>query len=226
MKSELLDSIPGIRHDFGTRLEPMAAFAAETWENKRPWWKQVHKADSAEVTHSGQQCGEVDALYTSGRNIPIAVMTADCVPILLCRRDGAMAAAVHSGWRGTQARILEALWARLGARGEKPAEWIAAIGPSIGPCCYEVSEEIANAFRRDFPDVAVPRHRHLDLTAANRSILEKLEIPEIDTVGSCTYCTGEGGRSAGDKTPPERPLFFSYRREGGGTRQWSVIQLT
>jgi YfiH family protein len=221
--SDVLARVAGVEHEFGGLDLPWNPERFPTWEKRKPRWKQVHGVAAAEATIAGE-CGEVDALYTFASGSPIAVVTADCVPVLLARRDGAAVAAVHAGWRGTRAGILRALWQKLSARGERPADWVAAVGPSIGPCCYEVSEELAADFARDFGWVgaagdgetgAVPRHRHLDLPAINAAELQRLGFAEVDLLRACTKCSvnAEGGSK-----------FHSYRREGGGTRQFSMIE--
>jgi YfiH family protein len=214
MRSPLLETIPGIVHGFGERAEPLPQAFASTWEERRPRWRQVHGVRAVRVDATAQDCGETDALYGAVTGVPIAVMTADCVPVLLARKDGAKVAAVHAGWRGTRARILGALWDMLRAEGEKPADWVAAVGPAIGPCCYEVSEELAADFAREFPAGAVPAHRRVDLPAINAGELGRLGLGGVDLLRACTRCA---------TTADGAPRFFSYRREGGGTRQWSVV---
>jgi len=217
LKSRLLEGIQGLRHGFGNRQEPVPSEFLPKWDQLKPQWKQVHGIAIAEVKGPSDRCGEVDALFTRMPGQPIAVVTADCVPILLARRDGLAVAAVHAGWRGTRARILAELWRELSEKGERPADWVAAIGPSIGPCCYEVSEELARDFAAEFAAVgegiAVPRTRHLDLPAINAAELRRLGVGEVDLLRACTLCSG--GK--------EDPLYCSYRRDGTGTRQWSMI---
>ena len=226
LRSAALDSIQGISYGFGTLASPVPAQFRENWETKRPQWKQVHGKTCVEVLSAGQECGDADALFSSAADIPIAVQTADCVPILLASRDGKNVAAVHAGWRGTHARILAQLWSQLRAKGHRPENWVAAIGPSIGPCCYEVSEELAVDFERQFgdgggagPGIAVPRFRHLDLPAINEAELRGIGLRQIDLIRRCTNCARDGS-TAGS------PFFHhSYRREGSGCRQWTVIRI-
>lgn len=220
--SRVLSQCPGIIHGFGTRLEPFPIALQAEWNLKKPNWKQVHGCGVAQVAKSPQavSLGEVDAMWTSEDSQPIAVVTADCVPILLARKDGKKVAAVHAGWRGTRAKILRALWAELEKTGETPSQWLAAVGPAIGPCCYEVSEELARDFKREFAhygdSLAVPRSRILDLPAINHAELLDLGIMEVDLIRSCTRCEkSESGYS-----------YFSYRREGAGTRQYSAIMIS
>lgn len=229
LSSPALATLEGIRHGFGTRLEPVPAPFLGHWDARRPRWQQVHKTACARVRAPAQACGEADALHTDVPRIPVSIMTADCVPILLARpaQSGrpARVAAAHAGWRGTQARLLRALWAELEALDESPPEWTAAVGPAIGPCCYEVSPEIAAAFERDFawvgPATAVPRPRYLDLPEINAAELRAIGIGQVDLLRACTRCRTVDGPSDRDG----EPLFHSYRREGGGTRQYSVIEI-
>ena len=218
LKSPLLHSLPGIIHAFGTRLQPIGSTFASSWtETTRPIWKQVHGAASVEVTHTRQSCGEVDALWTRSQKTPIAVVTADCVPVLLARKDGTAAAAVHAGWRGTRARIVEKLVAEISGQGQDPSEWVAAIGPCAGRCCYEVSEELYLDFQREFGPSATPTYRHLDLVRVNELQLQKAGISAIDTsVALCTICS---------RTRDGTLRFNSYRRDGSGGRQFSMISL-
>jgi YfiH family protein len=220
LTSPVLSSVPGILHGFGSLTEPVPAPFAAEWEAKRARWTQVHKVDCAEILAPGQACGEVDALFSSAGGQPVAVMHADCTPVLLARRDGARVAAVHAGWRGTRARILRALWDVLEARGESPRDWLAAVGPAIGPCCYEVSEEIAADFEREFAPhgegLAVPRHRMLDLPAINAAELRSIGVGQVELLRACTRCAAD---AAG------QPLYHSYRRESKSSRQYSVIQI-
>ncbi|MBC7693032.1 MAG: polyphenol oxidase family protein [Methylotenera sp.] len=222
LTSELLSRVPGVHHGFGTRLEPLPAIFEEHWESLRPRWKQVHGVQAAEVTQAAQECGGVDALYGSIPKIPITVMSGDCVPILMTRTDGKRVAAVHAGWRGTQARILEVLGEKLLSEGENLRHWVAAIGPAIGPCCYEVSPELAETFSDAFP-----RHvkgRLLDLPAMNAEQLTRIGLGEVEILRACTRCSTLPPENAVSGTP--QPRFNSYRREGAGARQYSVISLT
>lgn len=216
IQSSALSRVPGIAHGFGTRAEPIPAAFERYWD-QHPTKTQVHGIALAEVTASAQECGQVDSLFTRGPGLMVTIMTADCVPILLARRDGGMVAGTHAGWRGTRAGALRALWERLRSEGENPRGWVAAIGPSIGPCCYETSEEIAADFAKEFgrfgSGLAVPAHRRLDLPAINQACLQELGLGEVELIRACTMCSKSADGFA----------FNSYRREGSGTRQWSVI---
>lgn len=134
-----------------------------------------------------------------------AVQVADCVPLLLADRRGRAVAAVHAGWRGTAAGIARRVVQALGAHGIEPQELIAALGPSIGPCCYEVGEDVLAAVSAGTgapPDLLAPQGRRLDLRLANRLQLQAagLAPDRIHAAPWCTSCASE--------------LFYSYRRQG------------
>jgi YfiH family protein len=147
--------------------------------------------------------GEGDILLTRRRGLALVVQTADCVPILLIAEEGV--AAVHAGWRGTAksaARIaVSAMGDRLGAR---PEGIRAYLGPSIGPCCYEVGGEVAASFAGEFLRRDCRGKFRLDLKAANRAQLEAGGVlpQNITVLPHCTMCGG--------------PRLASYRRDGAG----------
>jgi polyphenol oxidase len=158
---------------------------------------QVHKTRIVEVTAgiAKEELMETDALMTDERGTGIAVMSADCVPILLYDRKHKAIAAIHSGWRGTVARILEktlqAMHGRYGTRGE---DLLAAIGPSVSQDSYEVGEEVVNevsqAFGKD-SGLLIPQLQNkarLDLWKANTIQLKAFGVPDsaIEVSDLCT----------------------------------------
>jgi YfiH family protein len=189
----------------------------KNWIELRPTWNQVAGIEISKVIKKNQVCGDVDGFFTKTVN-PIGVQSADCVPILLARADGGMVAALHAGWRGTKAKIVEKLAKTLVAQGENLRDWVAAVGPAIGKCCYEVGEDLIEDFSKTFPDIEPdllsPRHRRLDLSAVNQYELHRMGFGKVDWIDECTYCSMDPSRGA---------IFHSFRREGGGTRQWSII---
>ena len=211
--SALLAAVPGIEHGFGTAscLVPEALQSA--WE-LRPEKRQVHGTRSVHITGARQAAGEADAFYTAARGIPVSVITADCVPLLMARRDGGMAAALHAGWRGLYGGIIGRFWHELRERGERPAGWVAAIGPTICAQCYEVSEELAQDFVRHYAALpagaVVPSHRHLDLRAVAQYELERAGLAAFEHVGGCTCCARDADGSL---------TFRSYRRGDRNSQQ-------
>lgn len=140
---------------------------------------------------------EADALVGETPRAGLAVLGADCLPVLMWRRDRPGVAAAHAGWRGLVGGVLEAAVASIG----EPARLGVAVGPGIGPCCYPVSAEVRERFAARFGDgvVAPPA---VDLAAAARRAVTAAGVPEsaIQTVDACTCCE------------PER--FYSFRRDG------------
>jgi YfiH family protein len=167
--------------------------------------RQVHGAAVLHATAPGEPRSEADAVVSATPGLAACVVVADCVPILLARPDGSAVAAIHAGWRGTLARIAAEGVRSLGAAApEEPP--LAVIGPSIGPCCYEVAPDLAARFEAEFgARVVVPGARgpHLDLWAANERALRDAGVARVAVLRRCTAC--------------EPRLFFSHRRDGGRT---------
>jgi len=177
--------------------------------------RQVHGARAVRLDAAGPPAEEADAVVSIAAGLAACVSVADCVPVLLADPGSGAVAAVHAGWRGTLARAA-AEGVRLLAReaGAAPGRLLAAIGPSIGPCCYEVSDELAARFAEELgPETVVPGARpRLDLWAANARVLREagLAAGGIDALRRCTAC--------------ERDRFFSHRRDAGRTgRQIAYI---
>jgi YfiH family protein len=153
-----------------------------------------------------------DAVVSAAPGLPISVFTADCTPVLLHDPRTGAVGAVHAGWRGTVAhvavRAVEQMVARFGA---DPADIVAAIGPAIGPCCFEVGPEVVEAARSapwpGWDDAVVERspRDHFDLFAANEGQLLAAGLAPAHVFNSrlCTSCRAD--------------MFYSYRRDAGRT---------
>lgn len=172
--------------------------------------RQVH-GDAVLAAHELTEHSEADALWRH-RDHPgparvVAVMTADCVPILLCDRHASVVAAVHSGWRGTVANIAARTVETLCAAGADPGDLLAAIGPCIEVDAFEVGEEVAAEFDERFVARAGYEKPHVDLVACVRAQLQDAGLPanQIERVGGCTHASPE--------------IYFSYRRDGAGIGQ-------
>ena len=202
--SELLNTIPNIRHGFGTATELVPAALQPVWD-QRPDKRQVHGTRAVHIVAPRQHVGDADAFHTETPGIPVSVITADCVPLLLARRDGRHVAAIHAGWRGLYDGIIQSALQQLGE-----GDWVAAIGPTICAACYEVSAELADSFTERFGTAIVPTHRHLDLRALAQRQLEEGGVTAIEHVGGCTYCTRAADGSF---------LFRSYRRGDRNSQQ-------
>jgi polyphenol oxidase len=189
--ANLLD-IAWLEHGFGER-ESVPPAGIRTI-------KQIHSsivldAATASPTDSG------DALISNRAGVAVAVKTADCVPILLVDPEHRAVAAVHAGWRGSAENIVGATVAELGARwGTRAGNLLAAIGPSIGECCYEVGPEVAHRFGSWQPELGTAKGPvRLDLRAINELQLRAAGVRNIWKSAECTFCLQ--GR------------FYSYRRE-------------
>jgi YfiH family protein len=167
---------------------------------------QVHGSHIATVGSAGAEpggVGDADGLTTTARSVPLAVMVADCVPLALAsERDGRLAA-IHVGWRGLASGIVQRA---LGAFA-KTEDIAAAIGPSIGPCHYQVGPEVVEAVSAGTGGLGLTRDEplRLDLGGTVEALLDQQGVREIDRAAECTAC--------------EPARFFSHRRDRRTGRQ-------
>ncbi len=177
------------------------------------WLRQVH---GCAVLDAGAQGGEctADAVSAGSPGQVCAVLTADCLPVLLCDRAGTRVAAVHAGWRGLAAGVIEAAVERLGRPGSELLAWL---GPAIGPGAFEVGPEVRAAFLQGDPaaaDAFVPTRPGHWLADIYRLSRLRLGALGVGLVSGGDYCT---------VSDPER--FYSYRRDGVTGRMASLIWL-
>ena len=163
--------------------------------------KQTH-SDTVRYVTSGGIVGESDAMITNRTNLGLAIGVADCTPIFIYDSENKVIAAVHSGWRGTEKRILEKTILKLKNEfNSKPKKLVAYIGPSISQKNYEVGKEVADLFDDKYK---VKRNEKylLDVASANYDMLinSGLQKPNIEKSNLCTY--------------EEKDLLHSYRRDG------------
>jgi polyphenol oxidase len=176
--------------------------------------RQVHSdvIHRLEVAPAGKVEG--DALMTNVPGLLLVVRTADCLPVLLVDEQKRAVASVHCGWRGTRVRVLERAVREMGrAYGTDPARLVVALGPCIGPACYEVGPEVKESFvaagfpAEVFEPVADrPGKSLLDLRGANAWLLHGLGVKKANiwTAEACTHCD---------------PRLLSYRRDKGEPRR-------
>lgn len=201
----------GFAHGFGLRDDDEAALALalEVQPERLFHVRQVHGRSVAVLGPTDRPADvapiEADALVSSAADCAVYVVTADCMPILVADRDTGRVAAVHAGWRGVELGVLAAALDALGA-----GSFVAAIGPHIRVCCFEVGDDVAR--RLESVGARVDRSRpkpHVDLVTAVARVLGARGVA-FEDVGGCTRC--------------EPARFHSYRREGRGAgRQLSGI---
>ncbi len=219
-ESKLISSIKGVAHGFSDKsLGDNASEIARLLNlSKITLLKQVHSDKVVIVDDINAETArlEGDALVTGLSGFGVGVATADCVPILLASGNARVVAAVHAGWRGTLSEIIVNTIKVIRDRyGIEPENLKAAIGPSIGKCCYEVGEEVGSEFSGKYEDTSEYLADKgngkyiLDLKRANSLLLKREGISEIEVLDVCTKCSED---------------YYSYRGDGKGTgRQLSVI---
>ena len=213
--------VPGLRHGF---LDCRDSVAAPDWALvlaaagaplpiRLP--RQVHGARVV-TADAWRTAPDADGVVTNAPDQLAGIVTADCVPVLLVARDRRVAAAVHAGWRGAAAGVLEAAVSHMRDTFDVPATAIeAVIGPAVGACCYQVGAEVRDAFRARTGETTADAWQEtsdrlrVDLRVAARLLLAASSVTTVAILGPCTMC-GSG--------------YASYRRDGPGTgRQLSFV---
>jgi len=183
------------------------------------WLRQNHGSQVIEAVNPGAVY-EADASYSREPQIACCVLTADCLPVLLTTSDGDVVAAVHAGWRGLVAGVLENTLQAMNANADKILVWL---GPAIGSCHFEVGAEVRSAFldavepdqRQSFDQLAFTvqaNSKYLaDLYAIARYKLQQQGVERIYGGGFCTYCNDQ--------------QFYSYRRQPVTGRMANLIYI-
>ena len=217
--SPLLASIPGLIHGFGQRVAGTRAMAREAAKDAFRasgdvyFLRQVHGCTVFPAPWT--EPPDADASLTGRAGELLAIETADCLPVLIVDVPHLRVAAAHAGWRGTVAGVARNAVAALVAQGSNPRDLRVALGPSIGPCCYEVGAEVEEAFGpagSRFLERRPSGRSHLDVAGANLAQLEEAGVlpAHIDKSNLCTRCRED--------------LFSSYRRDGAHAgRMISVV---
>ncbi len=175
------------------------------------WLTQVHGVDVIEagVVPEGWKA---DAQFTHTPGQVCAVLTADCLPLLLCNRAGDRVAAVHAGWRGLAGGVIEAALKRIAAPGDEVMAWL---GPAIGPDCFEVGAEVRDTFLQHDPEANAafvsnrPGHWLADIYLLARLRLKGCGVTAVWGGDCCTVT--------------DRERFYSYRRDGRTGRMATLI---
>lgn len=179
------------------------------------WLRQVHGTDVAEVTSRNVgNCPAADASFTREPGLVCAILTADCLPVIMCDRAGTVVGAAHAGWRSLCGGVLENLISRMNV----PAhELIAWMGPAIGPEQFEVGPEVRDAFVAYSPSAkraftrerARPGHFMADIFELARQRLAAAGVQAFDGGGLCTHT--------------DERRFYSYRRDGQTGRMATLV---
>lgn len=163
----------------------------------------------------GMRIGQVDGLVTNSPGIPLLLRFADCVPVLFYDPANHAIGIAHAGWRGTVAKVVtNTVRTMVESFGSRPHDLVACIGPSIGPCCYEVGAEVCERVERAFAgadELLIRRNGsfHFDLWKANVRQLQELGVGHVEVAGICTA----------DHTED----FYSWRREHALTGRFAAI---
>jgi len=178
------------------------------------WLNQVHSSNVIIVDEhfDFDELHDADALYTQLLNQPLAIMTADCLPILLVSDDEKEVAAIHGGWRGLEQGIIKNTLACFSTKYENISAWL---GPAIGPSRFEVGAEVFELFQKSSPSfiqafILQTNGKYLaDIYCIARTLLTQLGVKNITGGDYCTVSQSD--------------LFFSYRRDGRTGRMASLI---
>lgn len=220
---------------FGVPRDP-----ADAWLMRQKWCevigldpstlvtvRQVHGADvvRARRTDAGrgaapksEPLGYADAIITEEPGVALMTLHADCLPVLLYDPERHAIAAIHAGWRGTVSNVVgNTVTAMQEAFGTRPGHLVAYLGAAIRDCCYEVGDEVVEAWQRlageDWPRAAVHRDRRwrFDVARANQLILQRCGVPDeqIELSAECTRCHGD--------------RWFSHRGQGPETGRFAAI---
>ena len=167
---------------------------------------EVHPQDVGRGIFDEEISPETDGLMTDKPGVTLVKHSADCVSVYIVDPVRPAIALLHAGWRGTAARIAQQGLRRMATvYGTRPQDCLCAIGPSIGPCCFQVGGDVAEVFQREFPGWGLVSDSHVDLWACNRRQLEQMGVPpqNICVSGLCTAC--------------DTGTFYSHRAERGKT---------
>lgn len=195
--------------------------AALGWDQSRiATVRQVHGTDVLEAVAgnlSAARLQQGDALVTAQSGIVLMMRFADCTPLILWDPAKRVVGLVHAGWKGTITGAPAATVEHMASRhGSSPGDIFVGIGPSIGPCCYQVGDTVVQPASRAFPNSGVLQEwgdgsMHFDLWGANAESLMRAGVPEenIAVAGLCTSCHPD--------------LFFSHRASKGNTGRFAVM---
>lgn len=172
--------------------------------------QQTH-SDHVEIVDERIEYPDTDGLIITQKNIPIALKFADCTPLIFYDTKQKIGAISHAGWRGTVQKIGPKTIEKMSVNfGTQPQDIITIIGPAIGLCCYEVSDEVRGKLLETVKDISgLVQGRNIDLKGINKRQLEEIGVNKIDVCPYCTSCNND--------------LFYSYRKENGTEKRHYAI---
>lgn len=196
------DYLEGVEHYFTTRK-------GFVFDENIIYPEQTH-SDHVEFVDGRKEYPDTDGLIITKPNQRIRLKFADCTPLIFYNPKTNIGAISHAGWRGTAAKIGVKTVQKMGGN---PQDIIAVIGPAIGLCCYEVSDEVKTALLQTVQDTtSLYKNKNVDLKAINARQLQEIGVEKIDICPYCTSCDND--------------LFYSYRKENGTTqRHFAVLAL-
>ena len=211
LKSDFLE---GVSHCFTTRITP--SLDREGWcgvifpNSQKVISPQQTHSDYIEIVDERLEYPDTDGLIITKQNTPIALRFADCTPLIFYDTKNKIGAISHAGWRGTVQKIGVKTIQKMGSL---PKDIVAIIGPAIGLCCYEVSDEVRCKLLDTVVDTTnLTQERNADLKQINKRQLEEIGVTKIDVCPYCTSCNND--------------LFYSYRKENGTTeRHYAILML-
>lgn len=213
-------NLAGHVHDDVVNVDENRRRLAAMLPGEPVWLEQVHGVQvfDADAAWHGGQCPRADAAVTSLPNKVLAIMTADCLPVVISDLDGSALGVAHAGWRGLAAGVLENTLAQLREKCPGAPGWRAWIGPAIGQPHFEVGADVLQAFvqadpaSQEFFIAAGPEGKWLaDLPGLARHRLRKAGVNDVQASGYCSYAQAD--------------LFYSYRRDAASGRMATLAWL-
>jgi hypothetical protein len=199
--------------DDATAVTANRALLRQSLPAEPPWLTQVHGVLCVDAAKA-QSGVEADASFTRQRSVVCAVLTADCLPVLLCDDKASVVSAVHAGWRGLADGVIEASVAAMGLPGERLMAWL---GPAIGPMAFEVGADVRDAFLARDAQAAqafTPLSEGKWLCNIYQLAHQRLNALNIHRIASADFCTVR-----------DIDRFYSFRRDGVTGRMASCIWL-
>ena len=211
---EGIDGYKVLKSDFGVNVGLNHCFTTRGVEASNIYSNYIHPqqthSDHIEIVDERQEYPDTDGLIITQKNIPIALRFADCTPLIFYDLKQKIGAVSHAGWRGTVQKIGVKTVEKMNSN---PEDIVVLIGPAIGLCCYEVSDEVRGKLLETVSDTTgLTQGQNVDLKQINARQLQEIGVSKIDICPYCTSCNND--------------LFYSYRKENGTqNRHYAILML-